>query len=163
MIPKYTFSFNLGTSYKNLDLGVFLQGVAGVEGMLNNYAGYAFSNDGSIQQWMINGRFNPENPVRYPEYPRLQVFSNTIPPNYVTSDFWILNASYLRLKNVQLGYTFPKNITNPLGVDYLRMYCTGENLFTFKSYRKGWDPEINTGGAYYPIMSTFTVGVNVQF
>lgn len=162
-IPKYTFSFNLGTSYKNLDLGIFLQGVAGVNGLLNNYAGYAFSNDGSIQQWMINGRFNPENPVRYPEYPRLQVFSNTIPPNYVTSDFWILNASYLRIKNVQLGYTFPKNVINTIGVEYLRLFCTAENLFTFKTYREGWDPEINTNGAYYPILSTFTLGINVQF
>ncbi|MEZ5103490.1 MAG: TonB-dependent receptor [Draconibacterium sp.] len=162
-IPKYTFSFNVGTSYKNLDLGIFLQGVAGVNGLLNHYAGYAFSNDGSIQQWMIKGRFNPENPVRHPDYPRLQVFSNTTPPNYITSDFWILNASYLRLKNVQVGYTFPKKVTNAIGVDYLRLYCTGENLFTFKSYREGWDPEINTSGAYYPILSTFTLGVNVQF
>ena len=111
----------------------------------------------------MDGRFDPDNPERYPDYPRLEIITNVGTPNTVSSDFWILNASYVRLKNLQVGYTLPKRILDAVRMSTLRVYLSAENLFSLNSYRQGWDPEINTGGAYYPILSTFTFGVNVKF
>lgn len=162
-IPKYTYSFNLSAQYKNFDFTAFLQGVSGVKGLLSGYAGYAFYNLGNIQQWQINGRFDPENPVRYPDYPRLEIIEKDGTPNTETSDFWTINGSYLRIKNVQLGYTIPKSAVKSTTINNIRVYFSGENLFSFNNYRQGWDPEINTGGAFYPILATFTMGVNVKF
>lgn len=163
-IPKYTFGFNLNMEYKNFDLSVLLQGVAGVKGYLSDDAGYALKNKGNIQVWQADGRFDPENPTRYPAYPRLQdLLGNSTPPNYVMSDFWTLNASYIRLKNIQLGYTFPQSRIQKLKMSYLRLYVQAENPLTIDSYRRGWDPEINTSGSYYPILATYTLGINFKF
>lgn len=162
-IPKYTFGLNLGFRYKAFDFKALLQGVAGVTGQLNNYAGWAFFNLGNIQRWQMEGRFDPENPVRYPEYPRLEVITNSGTPNTQTSDFWAIDASYVRVKNLQLGYTFPEPALNKIGISRIRMYFSAENLFSFNSYREGWDPEINTQGSYYPVLATYTLGINVKF
>ncbi|HAE69598.1 MAG TPA: SusC/RagA family TonB-linked outer membrane protein, partial [Sphingobacterium sp.] len=88
---------------------------------------------------------------------------NTGTPNTLLSDYWLLDASYLRLKNIQLGYTIPKHILTKWKLSGLRVYANAENLFTKSNYRKGWDPEINSSGAYYPIMRNFTFGVNLSF
>lgn len=162
-IPKYTFGVNLGLNYKGIDFSAFLQGVSGVSGQLTGYAGLAFFNLGNIQRWQMEGRFNPDHPVRYPEYPRLEVVSNSGTPNTGLSDFWVLNAAYLRVKNVQLGYTFPKQLLNAARIDRIRLYVSVENPVTWSSYRQGWDPEISTGGSYYPILSTYTLGCNIKF
>jgi TonB-linked SusC/RagA family outer membrane protein len=161
-IPRYTFGSNLSFSYKSFDFSAFLQGVAGVKGRLDGYAGYAFFNLGNIQRWQMEGRFDPENPTRYPDYPRLEVISNSGTPNTVTSDFWALNASYLRFKNVQVGYNLPGNWLKPIRVSKLRVYVSAENILTFSKYRQGWDPEIAGGGAYYPILKTVTFGINLK-
>lgn len=161
-IPKYTFGANIGFTYKSFDFSTFLQGVSGVSGRLSGYAGEALNNLGNIQRWQMDGRFNPDNPTRYPEYPRLEVITNSGTPNTVTSDFWVLDASYLRIKNMQLGYSLPEKWLKPLRITKSRIYVSAENLLTFSKYRNGWDPEINGGGAYYPILRTVTFGINLK-
>lgn len=162
-IPKYTFGINFNASYKNFDLSVFGQGVTGVSGLLNNYAGWAFFNLGNIQRWQMDGRFDPENPVRYPNYPRLEEVTNAGTPNTVLSDFWVVDASYFRIKNMQVGYTLPKSLQDRVGLQNARIYLSGENVLSLSGYWPGWDPEINSGGAYYPILATYTLGVNLRF
>ncbi len=162
-IPEHTYSFNLSAQYKNFDFTAFLQGVAGVKGRLDGYVGYAFNNLGTIQQWQIDGRFDPENPVRYPEYPRLEIITNSGTPNTQLSDFWTISGSYLRIKNLQLGYSLPQHVIEKMRIKSLRMYFSAENLYTFNNYRQGWDPEINTNGSYYPILATYSFGLNVKF
>ncbi len=162
-IPKYTFGANIGFTFRNVDFSAFVQGVAGVKGQLTGYAGLAFFNLGNIQRWQMEGRFDPDNPVQYPDYPRLEVVTNSGTPNTVLSDFWVIDASYMRLKNVQLGYTLPDKLLQRIGSQNLRIYVSGENLFSLNNYRQGWDPEVNTGGAYYPVLSTFTFGLNLKF
>lgn len=115
-IPQFTFGLNLNVDYKGFDLSVLLQGIAGVKGQLDGYAGYAFSKDGNIQRWQADGAFDPQNPVRHPTYPRLEDLSNTTTANIVSSDFWIRDASYLRLKNIRLGYSFPKKMMQAAGL-----------------------------------------------
>ncbi|GGF21750.1 TonB-dependent receptor [Echinicola rosea] len=162
-IPKYTFGFSFGLKYKSFDFSALMQGAAGVKGLLNNYAGWAFYNLGNIQRWQMEGRFDPDNPQRYPDYPRLEVITNSGTPNTVLSDFWVMNAAYLRVKNLQLGYTLPEAAVERIGLQNARLYLSGENLLSFNSYRQGWDPEINTSGAYYPVLATYTLGVNIKF
>ena len=162
-IPKYTFGLNLGAEYKGLDLSMQIQGVAGVSGMLEGFAGWALCGEGNVQKWQDEGRFDPNNPKRYPSYPRMQEVSGAAGFNTLPSDFWLLDASYIRLKNIQLGYTLPTKITTKAGISRLRFYVTAENPCTWNKYRKGWDPEINSDGRYYPILSTYTFGVNLKF
>ena len=98
----------------------------------------------------MDGRFNPDNPTRYPEYPRLEVISNSGTPNTVTSSFWTLDASYLRIKNMQIGYSLPEKWLKPIRVSRTRVYASAENILTFG------------GGTYYPILRTITFGINLK-
>jgi TonB-linked SusC/RagA family outer membrane protein len=162
-IPKYTFGVNLGFDYKGFDFSTLLQGVAKANGLIDSYAGFAFFNLGTVQKWMWEGRFDPANPTRYPEYPRLQILGNSAGVNGQLSDFWVLDASYLRIKNIQVGYSLPKSLINQLKIERVRIYASVENFHTFHNYRKGWDPEINSSGDYYPILATYTFGLNLKF
>lgn len=162
-IPKYTFGLNIGMEYKGFDFSMLLQGVAGVKGRLTGYAGYAMWSGGNIQRWQADGRFDPKSPTRYPKYPRLENLGNNIGANTQTSDFWILNAAYLRVKTIQLGYSIPNSILRRINIKGFRIYVQAENPLTFHKYPEGWDPEINTDGNYYPILKTFTLGLNLKF
>lgn len=161
--PKYNFGLSLNAEYKGFDLNVFFQGVAGAKGMLSNFAGWALYSEGNVQRWQMDEAFDEANPTRYPGYPRITNLGNTTGVNNQTSDFWVRNASYLRLKNIQLGYTLPKKILNNTFISNIRIYASAENPYTWHSYPKGWDPETKTGGDYYPFMSTYTFGLNVKF
>ncbi len=162
-VPKYSYGVTLNGAYKGFDLSVLFQGVAGVSGYLRDYAGWALNQEGQIQTWQRDERWTKENPNRNAKYPRLEVIPNTGTGNTRDSDFWILDGSYLRVKNIQLGYTVPKQVTSKMKIESLRFNVNAENLFTFSNYRKGWDPEINSGGSYYPILANYTFGVNVTF
>ncbi|RRB07250.1 SusC/RagA family TonB-linked outer membrane protein [Larkinella rosea] len=162
-IPKFTYGINLGATYKGFDLGILFQGVRGVSGYLNNYVGWALYNQGTIQRWQMDERWTPANPDRNAGYPRMEVITNAGTNNTLSSSFWILNGSYLRLKNIQLGYTIPATLTRKLKLSTVRVYANGENLKLWSNYREGWDPEINTGGSYYPILANYTFGLNLTF
>ncbi len=162
-VPKYSYGLNLTGEYKNFDLSILLQGVSGVSGYLDTYAGFAFNQAGQIQTWQRDERWRADAPSRTAKYPRLENLPSSGSNNTRMSDFWVLNASYLRIKNIQLGYTVPKSITDKLMLEALRFNLSGENLATFSHYRKGWDPEKNGGSDYYPILANFTFGVNVIF
>lgn len=168
-IPKYTFGLNLGADYKGFDFSMLIQGVAKAKGMLSVYAGHAFYQEGNIQRWQMEGCWNVQQDNRYPEYPRLEVMSNAGSNNTLTSDFWVLNASYVKVRNIQFGYTLPKMMTQKFGASNLRFYVSLDNPLTFKKYRKGWDPENLTpdsstnNGQYYPTLSTYTFGLTLNF
>ena len=162
-IPKYTFGLSFNGAYKGFDLNIFLQGIAGVKGMLNAYAGWALWSEGNIQKWQMEGAFDPQNPERYPEYPRIENLGNAIGSNTQTSDFWVRNASYLRIKNISLGYTLPKSWLRNSLISSLRIYAATENPYTFHSFPDGWDPEVSNGGSFYPVLKNFTFGVNLKF
>lgn len=162
-IPKYTFGLNLGARYKGFDLSVLMQGVTGVKGYLSGYAGLALNNTATVQRWQFDERWTAENPDRNAKYPRMELIPNNGTGNSVLSSYWMLDASYLRIKNIQLGYTLPQAVNSRLGIEGLRVSLAAENMFTFSHYRKGWDPEVNSGGAYYPILRNYTLGLNVNF
>ncbi len=158
-IPKYTYSFNLNADYKNFDLNLFFQGAAKVD----NYF-YGAPNEGPAFEIFtttrVLDRWTPDNPDA--SFPRLEAASNK--NNFLYNDFWIRDASYLRLKNIQLGYSFPEEILEKLRLNQLRIYFGATNLFTITDVESGLDPETYSGRPnYYPPVSTYTVGVQFNF
>jgi TonB-linked SusC/RagA family outer membrane protein len=162
-IPKYSYGINLGANILGFDFSALLQGIAGVKGYLSGDQGFALNNTGNVQRWQYEGRFNTENPNPNAVYPRMEQISNSGTANSVVSSFWTINGAYLRIKNVQVGYTLPKLVSDKVNVSKVRIYVSGENLHTYSNYRKGWDPEVNTGSAFYPIIANYTLGLNVTF
>jgi hypothetical protein len=84
-----------------------------------------------------------------------------------TSTFWNRNASFLRMKNLQVGYSFSNRVIQKFKINRLRVFFSGQNLFSWNHFYKGWDPEMYqaTGDSpnFYPITSVYTFGVNVKF
>lgn len=162
-IPKYTYGFNLTAGYKNFDIAVLLQGAGHVNGYLDTYAGWAFYNNGNIQQWMAASHWSPSNPDPNAKYPRLEVITNQGTANTLTSSFWMLNASYLKVRNIQLGYKLPAGLLQRIHLQSVRIFATAQNPLSFSKYPQGWDPEVNTSGAYYPILASYTFGLTANF
>jgi hypothetical protein len=108
---------------------------------------------------MVNSRWTKENPNPNADYPRFQVLGGG-EQQFWNSTFVLLDAAYLRVSNVQLGYTIPKNTVKMLKISNLRFYVGIKNLLTFDNFREGWDPEINSG---YPPVRYFNIGINTNF
>jgi TonB-dependent starch-binding outer membrane protein SusC len=164
--PKYSFGANLQVDYKGFDVSVLLQGLAGFNRQIGAYQAFAFYNGGQVQKWQEENRWTEENPdpnAKYIKLTSLNQGSGTISP----STFWDRNASFLRIKNIQIGYNFPRTLLDALKIQKLRVYVTGQNLYTFNSFYKGWDPEMSqsTGdnSPFYPITSVYTLGLNLNF
>jgi hypothetical protein len=108
-------------------------------------------------------RYNVEtNPNPDASYPRLTY--NVSFNQSAFSTFWLENASYLRLKNIQLGYTLPPSLTRKVKIERCRIYASGDNLLTFTNFFYAYDPEtpISSGG-YYPQIKTGVIGLNITF
>ncbi len=164
--PKYYYGLNLTASYKGFDFAALLQGLGGHKRLIGSYMAYAFYNGGQIQRWQADNCWTTENPNKWADYPRLETL-NMNNTNLQVSDYWLRDASFLRVKNVQIGYTMPKAWSRKVGMEQIRVYASGQNLFSFNSFYKGWDPEneIGTGDApsYYPINSIYSFGFNFKF
>ena len=160
--PRYEYSLNLSAQYKGFDFTAFFQGVGKKDNYLSGTAAQPFYS-ANFQGTMFDYQKDYWSPTNMgAAYPRLTV--NSIPNNYVTSSFWVRSAAYLRLKNVVLGYTLPTALTTKVKIKSARLYVSGQNLITWTKFFPGFDPEQrDTGGEFYPIMRTYTVGLNVNF
>ena len=157
-IPRYTYSLNLNVSYKGIALNTFLQGVGKVNGYLYGRGIWAFNTGGTAYE-RHHDRWTPENPNA--SYPRLTF---NYPNNEQHSDYWLLDASYLRLKNIQLSYTLPKTWIEKIKLNNLRLYAAGQNVFTKHKFPDGFDPEHSAAGnAQYPMMKNYTFGLTANF
>lgn len=156
--PKFTFGLNLNASYKGFDISALLQGQLGIKTFWMNNAyntpnvryGYQINKEVADGRW-YEGRTDAT-------YPRLLEYSDT--RNMKNSDFYLENRAFLKIRNLQLGYTVPKTLTQKFFVQRLRVYCSLENFFTFTSF-KGFDPEVS--GMNYPTMKQCTLGLNISF
>ena len=165
--PTTYFALNSYVAYKGFDLSFLLQGSAGRKDFwLNNFNQLNFSTSRyAVTQAQVDNPWSVEN--RNGLWPRLggsnnnQVTSNSTSQGYTT--FWLDNMSYLRFKNVQLGYTIPSKLLRRAGVTNLRIVGSAENLATFSSFR-GLDPE-KAGDAnnLYPLNKSYSVAVNLSF
>ncbi len=159
--PKWTFGFNLNAEWKGFDLNLFLQGVTGNKVFDATYRTDVFS--GNFPSWMLDRWTGEGTSNKYP------ILKNGDATNWQVSDLYICDGSYLRVKNLSLGYTLPKQLTQKLSISHLRFYVMAENLITWTKYW-GFDPEISSGGTslgvdygVYPQARTYTIGVNLSF
>ncbi|MEN7549566.1 TonB-dependent receptor [Rapidithrix thailandica] len=161
--PKVIFGLNLGLAYKGFDLTAFFQGAADVKGYLWGEAIGEMEGYTSSPSTLFRDRWTPENPDG--DFPRVLTSTSIQNNPSNTSSFWVKDASYVRLKNLQLGYTFSEEVVKSLGLSSLRVYYSGQNLMTITSFYKGFDPEAPAGsrGNYYPQVKTHSLGVNVKF
>lgn len=161
--PKVTFGLTLNAGYKGFDLSMVFSGAAGVRRLINQEATGYFLGDDSHPATVWLDAWTPEN--LNAKMPR--VAYNTTSPSLssnVMSDFWIQNASYLRMKNLQFGYTLPKKVLSSVGIQNVRFYYSVENLFTIHNMLINVDPEISSERASnFPLTQTHAFGVNVTF
>lgn len=169
-LPRYLYGINLGVSYEGFDLSVFLQGTGKRDAWLANtltfpmYADYKFIPlyEGLENYWKpvdaAGGDYTCANPDA--EFPRIYGSYGNMGSNYRTSDRYLSDASYLRIKNVTLSYSFPKQWIKKMALSQLKAFVSVENLATFSSLAKGIDPE--TLSWNYPAFRTVSFGLNLS-
>ena len=160
LLPRITYGLTLGGNVYGFDFSVMLQGVGkyskyfGSQIMFENYGTYFFSD-------MCDNRWSDERYANGDKitHPRLSL-SDT--PSHTANDYYIQDASYIRLKNITLGYTLPANLTKKIGMNNVRFYISADNLHTWSNLRtKMIDPE-QSSFASYPLMKTYSAGVSID-
>ncbi|MFS2924623.1 TonB-dependent receptor [Bacteroides sp. 90-K9/2] len=161
--PRYTFGFTYGLEYKGFDFSMMWQGVGRRNKWMRGESVEAFhnNNEGPVMDFHQD-RWTPNNPDA--TYPRLTMGAESA-NNAAKSDFWIQDAKYLRLKNAQIGYTFPQQWMKKLYVKNLRIFVSVQNPLTFTKMKGGWDPEYTGDGSgrAYPVARVYSFGLNVKF
>lgn len=161
--PRYTFGFTYGLEYKGFDFSMQWQGVGKRNKWMRGESVEAFhnNNEGPVFDFHLD-RWTPEN--RDAEYPRLTMGSESA-NNAAKSDFWIMDAKYLRLKNAQIGYTFPQSWIKKVRMQNLRIFASVQNALTFSKMKGGWDPEYTGDGSgrSYPVARVYSMGLSVKF
>ena len=160
-MPDWTYGFNINVAWKDFDLSMMWQGTIGND--IYDATRRIDAISSNLPSWMLNRWTGEGTSNRIPRYVQGDGY------NWQSSDLLVYDGSYLRLKNIQLGYTLPKSLTRKVFVSSLRVYVAAENLLTFTKYH-GFDPEISSGGTslgidygVYPQARTWTVGFNLAF
>lgn len=164
-IPEINYGFGVSIGYKGFDASVFFNGVAHVTRQIGGSNLYGASSSpqltGQVFKDVAQNHWTVDNQNVNAPYPRLGTTRSN--NNVQTSDYWTRDMSFLRLKNAEIGYTFPKKWTKKAGIQALRLYVMGTNLLTFSDF-KLWDPELDTAyGTRYPITRNVSVGLNINF
>lgn len=169
--PKYVFGLNLGGSWKNFDLSAIFQGVGKRLTYRRNDWSVPFSGiSQGITDWWVGKTWTPANPDS--ELPVLTAqtnkgFSGYNTYNYQISDWSLQNGAYVRLKNLVLGYTFNFAGTKKIGIQRLRIYAAGNDLWELTKIKDGYDPEVPNFASYgagrYPFYRLYSLGLNVTF
>ncbi len=165
--PMISFGGNMGANWKGLDLNIDLVGGAMQSWNQNYELRNAFHGGGNSAAYLLEDRWHRADPYDPDSewipgyYPAIR--NGNSGPNSRTSDFWLTNVQYLRVRNLELGYTFPKILMSKVKVDKLRVYCNVSNLVSFDNVKKFQiDPEIEAAAAVvYPQQRTLVVGFNI--
>ncbi|WP_300701596.1 TonB-dependent receptor [Bacteroides sp.] len=154
-VPEIVYGINFGLDWKGIEFSMLWTGQGKATQMI---VPYSFNQDVDF----YNNRFISEELTPNAKYPA--AFNKDDPMNIRWSDFWLYNASFIRLKNVQVAYTLPTKWTSKLGIQNVRVYVAGDNLFTI-DHIKLQDPESSASSAnqYYPQQRTYTFGLNLSF
>lgn len=163
-LPRFSFGMNIGLEYKNFDLSVVFQGVGSQNKMYSTAMMEPYRYSWMKTPAIIDGKywssFKTEEENAAVMFPRLTKANATA--NYgTTTDFWMFNGRYLRLKNVTLGYNLPKHLLQPIFIKGVRIYVAANDLFCLSGYPKGWDPEM--ASTAYPITTSLITGISVNF
>ena len=168
-IPEITYGFGGAIEWKGFDVSIFFQGTARVSIFEEGSAVVPFSsgykNNNGFLKGVMEDRWTVDNPNPNARYPRTIRPSDALDNNNTKkSSFWVRNAAYLRLKNAEIGYTFPKRWMEKMAIQNLRLYVSGVNLLTWAPDVHLFDPELGSGdGRKYPPTRVFNVGLNINF
>jgi len=159
--PKLTYSFTFNASYSNFDISLLAQGVGNTDAYLTGGLIAPFWNgSGNISQDLADNRWTFEN--QSTEYQRLHVDAQR---SNIISSYYIQNAAYLRLKNIQVGYKVPEELISKMSLSSLRFFASIENILTITKF-KGFDPERafnKITGDFHPLMRVYSFGVQARF
>ncbi|MCA5005662.1 TonB-dependent receptor [Sphingobacterium bovistauri] len=166
--PQIQYGLNLSLEYKNFDLSALFAGAAhfniSYDGELQRpFFNGANSFDFYMDRWRHEDIYDTSSPWIKGKYPSTVAGGSDNNNKYST--FWVKNGDYLRLKNLVIGYSLPKNLLSKVGIENARIYASGQNLFILSEV-KNLDPEAFANaarGAYYPIQKVYTFGVNIGF
>lgn len=161
-IPEVIYGFGVNVRYKAFDMGVFFQGTGKTYQMLGGETWLPGSSLGAGNIYSnIDDRWTPEKPSQNVFWPRMG--DRAVANNERRSTWWLRDMSFLRLKNVELGYTVPRAWTTRVGIRDCRIFARGTNLLTFSKF-KLWDPELETtDGLRYPQMKSVSIGISINF
>ncbi|MRG46993.1 SusC/RagA family TonB-linked outer membrane protein [Chitinophaga sp. SYP-B3965] len=159
--PTFQYAFNLGLNWKAFDLSAQFYGSRGQKIYVNGWGIEPFR-QGSVPTTDWRNRWTPTNPTN--TMPKIYVADGYQPVQRYASTYFLKDASFLRLRNLQLGYTMPLNLISRFSMKSLRVYASADNVFTVSKF-PGLDPERTSDGNYvtYPQTRTFTIGAMVQF
>ena len=162
--PNLIYGFGVSAEWKGFDINVLFQGAGKSTFCIEGPTVYPFKDGdwGNILTDMANSNrwILGENEDPNAEYPRLSYGGNS--NNYRPSTYWLRNGSYLRLKNLEIGYNIPKSLINKIHLNNVRLYFMGTNLITFSNF-KLWDPELgSTNGQAYPLSRSYTLGLTIN-
>ena len=180
--PTLNYGLNLSVNYKNWDASLYLYGLSGQDIMSYGYKNLTTMRSGTegyqnILKEYAENAWTPEN--RSTKYHRLTRQDDN--HNTRVSDYFLMNGDFLKVRNIQLGYSFSKNILKKLQIDNLRLFASVEDIYTFTSYPANLDPELPIGNntyqngnlqsvlttgvdqGHYPLPVTFTFGLSVGF
>lgn len=162
-VPEIVYGFGMNMQYRNVDFGVFFQGSGNFTNMLGGNTFIPGSGGGGLGNIYANAdnRWTPENPRQDVFWPRLSIYD--LDNNKQSSTWWLRDAGYIRLKNLEIGYTLPRPVKNKLAARNMRLFLRGTNLFTWASFDM-WDPEIGSpSGLKYPTMRVYSIGIEITF
>ena len=163
--PRYSFGLITGCSWKGFDFNMFLQGIMKRDYWLGDIPFFGIT--GSWTQQIYNTTTNYWTPTNTDAYFARPYATSEITKNQLVQTRFLQNAAYVRLKNIQIGYTISKKILSSLKLQKIRVYLSGENLFYLSHIDENFDPE-RLGGSWgngktYPLLRTFTAGINIEF
>lgn len=168
--PEIIYGFGVSLGHKGFDFSVFFQGLgresfwidatSAYSTKYNKYGTAPFVNNGQLMKAYSDSHWSEDNRDIYALYPRYSAYENH--NNTQVSTWWMRDGSFVRLKQMEFGYTLPQKLTNKIHIDNLRVYFQGNNLLCWSKF-KLWDPELAGEGFNYPIQRTFNIGVNVTF
>ncbi|MDR1202717.1 MAG: TonB-dependent receptor [Tannerellaceae bacterium] len=162
-VPEIVYGFGVNLKYKNVDFGIFFQGAGNFTNMLKGNNLIPASGGGGLGNIYSNvdDRWTEENPRQDVFWPRLSFYDSE--NNKQESTWWLKNASYLRLKNLEIGYTLPRSWQKKVAMRNARIYARGSNLLTWAPFDM-WDPEIgSSNGLTYPTMKIISIGLEITF
>lgn len=154
-VPKLTASLNFGAMFKGFDIDLQWQGVQGRSVYLSGDRYQALQNTRNIPAMALD-RWTPET-AETAAYPRLSAINNS--NNFRTSSFWQKDGSFIKLRSIELGYSLPQQWISVVGLEHLRVFVNGTNLFSIDGIKHS-DPELFAG---YPVTKTWSVGLKVKF
>ena len=164
-IPRFTYGLTLNLGWKGLNLSAQFQGVGMADAYISGYYTQPNMQGGTYRKEHLD-RWTKDTPNG--RFPRMSATSTN---NTHTSSFWMSDASYFRLKNLQLSYALPQSVVKKMKIKGLMFFANATNLLTFTNYYDGYDPEstyssadsISTSASNYPLVSTYTFGIELKF